>query len=90
MLLMALIICCSFDKEVNQTQELREPEGYVLVIIKQDYNKAYGYIKTDDLELCTKNKIETVKVLYPYKDVHEEEFVVVEVDSIRNIVVGCI
>lgn len=88
LLLITLILIACAGCDQKPPQELRDLPGYTLVSIGQDTKRVNGYVKNDDLELCTKNKIETIKVLYPYKDFHEEEFVVVKVDSIRYIVVG--
>lgn len=88
LLLITLILIACAGCDQKPPQELRDLPGYTITYIRQDYQSVYGYIKNEELELCTKNKIDKIKVLYPYRDVHEEEFVVVEVDSIRKIVVG--
>ena len=89
MILLLFIFTSCIGCEDN-TPQFRNLDGYTLVYIKQDYGNSYGYIKNEELELYTKNEIDKVKILYPYKGIHEEQFVIINTKSIRYITINFI
>ena len=85
-LLLTIFITCIGCED--NTPQFRNLDGYTLVYIKQDYGNSYGYIKNEELELYTKNEIDKVKILYPYKGIKEDQFVIVNTKSIRYITIN--
>lgn len=86
-ILLLFIISCVGCEDIIEN-EFIEPEGYTIVYVKQDYGNSYGYIQNKDLELYTKGQLEKVKILYPYKGIHEEQFIIIDVETIRSINIG--
>ena len=85
-LLLSIFITC-IGCEDNSPQ-FRNLDGYTLVYIRQDYGNTYGYLKNEELELYTKDEIDKIKVLYPYKGIKEEQFVIVNTSSIRSVTIN--